>query len=131
MPDLNDRVRDRLRTEKAARKLSERDIAGLLQWSQPKVAQKLSGRTPMTLNEFEALCFALSLSPTEAVRDQGLEFCAEMTPTELRALEGLRRLPMNTRDAILHLIDARLRSALPERFARPMKKAVPRGHGRV
>jgi transcriptional regulator with XRE-family HTH domain len=119
--DFSQRVRDRLRDEKAARKLSEREIADLLQWTQSRVAQKLSGRTPITLNELEALCFALSLSPSEAVRDRGLEFCAEMTPTELRLLERLRKLEPATRDAILLLLDVKQKHHLPERFAKPLR----------
>jgi len=116
-PTLNDRVRDRLKTEKAKLGLSEQDLANWMQWSKPKVAQKLGGRTEITLNELDALCSALSVAPTEAVRDRGLEFCAEMTPTELRILERLRTLDAPTRDAILLLLDVKTKSHLPERFA--------------
>jgi len=125
--DLNTRARERLRDEKAKRKLSENDIAGMLQWTQSRVAQKLSGRTDITLNELEALCFALSLSPTEAVRDRGLEFVAEMTPTELRTLERLRQMAPADRDAFFHLVGAKAKATdAPERYARPIKKS----HGR-
>ena len=121
--DLNTRVRMRLRDEKAKLKFSEQDIAGMLRWSQPRVAQKLSGRTDITLNELEALAFALSISPSEAVRDRGLEFMAEMTPTELRVLERLRQMSPTDRDAFIHLLGAKARAADgPERFARPLKK---------
>lgn len=125
--DLNTRVRNRLRDEKAKLKLSETDIAGQLQWSQPRVAQKLTGRTPITLNELESLCFAMGISPSECVRDRGLEFMAEMTPTELRALEQLRRMSTNDRDAFFHLLGAKARANDgPERYATPPKKS----HGR-
>ena len=120
--DLNERARERIRVEKAARKLSERELADLLQWSQSKVAQKLSGRTPMTLDELDALCFAVGIAPSEAVRDHGLEFCSEMTPTELRTLQQLRRLPSITRDAIMHLVDVKTKTRAPERHARPLQK---------
>jgi len=116
-PTLNDRARERLKDEKAAQKVSERDLAGWLGWSQPKVAQKLGGRTEITLNELDALCQALAVAPTEVVRDRGLEFCAEMTPTELRILERLRTLDAPTRDAVLLLLDVKTKSHLPERFA--------------
>lgn len=115
---LNDRVRDTLRAEKARRRLSERDIANLIQWSQSRVAQKLSGRTPITLNELEGLCFALGISATEAVRDRGLEFVAEMTPTELRLLERIRQLTPDQRAAILQIlgvIQNDARRALPQK----------------
>jgi transcriptional regulator with XRE-family HTH domain len=122
--DFKERVRERLREEKASKGLSERDIADLIQWTQSKVAQKLSGRTPITLEELEALCFALSLSPTEAVRDRGLEFCSELTPTELRTLEKLRGLDPTTRAAFLQLLDVKVKVAQPERYATPVKNSV-------
>jgi transcriptional regulator with XRE-family HTH domain len=117
-PTLNERVRDRLKERKAEKKVSERDLARWMNWSQPKVAQKLGGRTEITLNELESLCFALDLAPTEAVRDRGLEFCAEMTPTELRILEQLRALDPPTRAAIFHLLNIKSSHHLPERFAK-------------
>ena len=120
---LNDRVRDRLRQEKATNKISEREIAELIQWTQSKVAQKLSGRTPITLDEMEALCFALSIPPTEAVRDPGLEFCADMTPTELRVLERIRHLDPTTRDAFFQLLSIRT-SSKPDRYAKLPKQVV-------
>lgn len=98
---LNERVRQRLREEAGKRKLSHRTLAAFLNWGQPKVTQKLTGRTPMTLNEFAALCFAVGLQPTEAVRDRGLEFSAEMTPTELRVLELFRQLPKAASEGLL------------------------------
>lgn len=104
---LNDRVRQRLKEEKTRRHLSERDLAGLLNWSQSRIAQKFGGRTPITLDELEALCFALSIQPTEAVRDRGVEFCAELAPTELRFLEVLRSLDATTRDGLYALLHIR------------------------
>lgn len=101
---MNDRVRERLREAAEKRDLSHRDLAGFLNWSHPKVSQKLTGRTAMTLDEFEALCFAVGLQPTEAVRDRGLEFVAEMTPTELRLLELVRQLPKHAHDGLLHFL---------------------------
>ena len=125
--DLNTRARLRLRDEKAKLGFSEQDIAGMIRWTQSRVAQKLSGRTDITLNELEALGFALSISPTEIVRDRGLEFVAEMTPTELRALEHLRKMSPVERDAFFHLIGAKAKATdAPDRYARPPKKS----HGR-
>ena len=119
---LSQRVRERLRDEKQRRHLSEREMAELIQWSQSKVAQKLGGRTPITLDELEALCFALNLSPAEAVRDRGLEFYAEMTPTELRVLERIRQLPPSIFEAVLTIIDVRSHTrAEPRRASKPKK----------
>lgn len=118
VPTLNDRVRERLRTEKDRLEMTELDIAGLIGWSQSKVAQKLRGRTPITLNELESLCFAFSMQPTEAVRDHGLEFVTEMTPTELRIFERLRKLSLEQRQAlmtILNVTPAEPKRALPKK----------------
>lgn len=101
---LNERARQRIREEAAKRKLSHRNMAGFLNWGFNKVTQKMTGRTPMTLNEFAALCFAVGIQPSEAVRDRGLEFCAEMTPTELRFLEHLRKLPKPAYEGLLHFL---------------------------
>lgn len=125
---LNDRVRERLRTEKDRLKLTERDIAGMINWGQSKVAQKLGGRTPITMNELESLCFAMSLAPTEAVRDPGLEFVTEMTPTELRMFERIRKMTADQRAALLVVLNVapvlEPRRALPKKAVQgPRKRA--------
>ncbi len=102
---LAQRVRRRIREELDRKKIVQTDIAGQLQWSQAKVAQKLNGRTPWTLDELEGLCFIAGISPVEAIRDRGMEFCAEMTPTELRMLEHFRKLAPTVRDAYLTLLN--------------------------
>ena len=118
---LNDRVRFRLKDEKVLLKLSERDLAGIMAWSQSKVAQKLNGRTPITLDELEAFCFALSILPSEAVRDRGMEFSAEMTPSELRLLEHFRHESEAMREAVATILRVRLKSgAKPDRYAGPL-----------
>lgn len=114
---LNERVLERLRTEIARRKTSQRDIAGFVDWTQSKVAQKMNGRTPITLDELESLCFAVGLSPVEAVRDHGLEFCAEMKPSELRILERIRQLDHATLEAITHLLRVAPNTRIEERRA--------------
>ena len=125
---LNERVRQQLREAKARRGLSERDISGFLNWSQSKVAYKFSGRTPITLDELEALCFALGTTPTEVVRDRGLEFCAEMTPTELRILELIRRLPKPAFDGLLTFLNVPRRpsadSSVESRGATPKRSSI-------
>lgn len=127
MPTLNDRVRERLRVEKDRLEMTELDIAGIVGWGQSKVAQKLRGRTPITLNELESLCFAFSLAPSEAVRDHGMEFVAEMTPTELRIHERIRKLSADQRQAIMTILNISAVSE-PRRATPPPKKRGPRGH---
>lgn len=105
---LNDRARARLKEQKTHLGFSERDLAGMLGWSQARVAQKFCGRTPITLNELDAFCTVLNLSPTEVVRDPGLEFVADLTPTELRLLERVRQLPPVLRESVLNLLEIRV-----------------------
>ncbi len=107
MDDLNTRVRFRLREEKARKSLTDRDIADSLGWSQARVTQKLTGRTPITLQDLEALCLAIGLSPLETLRDRGLDFVAELTPTEFRMLERIRAATPEFRIALQTLIEAR------------------------
>lgn len=124
---LADRTRHRVREELDRRGIVQRDIAGQLKWSQAKVAQKLGGRTPWTLEELDALCFIAGLNPTEAVRDRGVEFCAEMTPTEMRFLEIFRKASQADRDAVTQLLTGRSKLMAEERRAMlPAKKAVKR-----
>lgn len=125
---LPDRVIERLKDEKAAKDFSERDLAGMLQWSQSKVAQKLSGRTPITLEELEALCVTLGLAPTEAVRDRGVEFCAELTPLELRMIERLRRLPAHQKEALMTIATTMLQIHASDLEPRGATKRKPFGH---
>lgn len=126
---LNSRVRQRLREEMNKNDLSQQSVADLLRWTQSRVAQKLTGRTPITVDELEALCFAIGISPTEMVRDRGVEFCAEMSPTELRCLENLRTIPADERDAIYVLLRAKTTEI--QRHARPLpEKKIPKGRGR-
>jgi transcriptional regulator with XRE-family HTH domain len=120
--DMAERVRRRLREEMDRRDLSQQDVADLITWTQSKVAQKLTGRTPITLDELEALCFGVSITPVEAVRDHGLEFVADLTPTELRLLQRLRQLPRHELDAVMTLIHLKPQTSAPERHAGPLKK---------
>lgn len=117
---LATRVRKRIREELDRLGVAQADIAGQLKWSQSKVAQKLTGRTPWTIEELDALCFIAGIPPTEAVRDRGLEFCAEMTPTELRLLERIRQLPHADKDAIMRLLAVANNTRPEERRAAPV-----------
>jgi len=110
--------------------LSQQEVADLLKWTQSKVAQKLTGRTPITLEELEALAFAVSLSPTEVVRDTGLEFCAEMTPTELRVLELFRTLPTVTRDHFFGVLAFQTRTLIESKGITKAKPIIPKGRAK-
>jgi transcriptional regulator with XRE-family HTH domain len=114
----------RVRAEMARKKMSQRDVAGILDWSQSRVSKNLNERIELGVNDLGDLCFAVGISLTEAVRDQGLEFCAELTPTEVRVLEGLRHIPQGLSDYIvgfiLHLSGTAKHR--PERHAGPLDK---------
>jgi transcriptional regulator with XRE-family HTH domain len=132
MATLSDRIRERLRAEMAARHLSQRDVAGIAGWSQSRVAKLMTGRVEMGVDDLEGLCFALDLSLTEVVRDPGLEFCADLTPTELRLLEQYRKQSEPMKTAITEILQVRAKGGLPQRYAgsKPTayKVGKPRGH---
>ena len=112
----------RIREEMARKHLSQRDVAGIMGWTQSRLSKYLSGRIQPGVNELADLCFGVGISLVEAVRDHGLEFCADMTPTELRLLEQFRLLPQNAQDAILTLLHVQRKTSAPERHAGPLKK---------
>ena len=121
------KVRERLLSEMKARELSQTDIAGLLGWSQPRVSKVLHGRVELNVDDLAQLCFAVGISMTEAVRDQGMEFCAEMTPTEFRTFERMRQLHPTVLDAIMTLLDVKGTTRAQERrAAAPRPKRGPR-----
>lgn len=127
MATLNDRVRERLRDEKDRLKLTREDLGTFCKWTPTKVSQKLNGVSPITVDEMEAFCFAMNLQPTEVVRDRGLEFVAEMTPTELRLLEIIRALPRQAFDGLLHFLQvqqgAEKRQSVKKRLTKTDKRA--------
>lgn len=112
MSELEERVRLRIREEMTRKNLSQRDVSGILGgpgkgWSQSRVGKLLTGNVGMGVSDMEALCFAIGLPVVEAVRDLGMEFFAEMTPTELRTLERIRQLTEPDRAAYLHLLSVK------------------------
>lgn len=117
---LADRLRARIREEMAARAIQQRDVAGITGWSQSKVAKILQNQMVLTVDILEGFAFALNLSPVELVRDRGYEFCAELTPTELRILQVMRDRPTDAA-AIQQL----LRAADKNPGSRPSRRLLP------
>lgn len=113
-------ARQRIREEMERQKLSQREVADLLQWSQSRVGKILIGRVGLDVDDLEALCFAVGISLTEAVRDRGFEFCAEMTPTELRLLERIRQLPQEDVDALMRLLAVNTKTRPQQRGSAPV-----------
>lgn len=128
MPRLSEQVRLRLREEMTRLDMSQRDVAGILDWSQSRVAHLLTGRVEMTVDDLAEFTQAVGIRPTEAVRDHGLEFCADMTPTELRFVERIRQLDQASRDAIMQILDVKTKTRSQERRALPTK-AVRKKNG--
>lgn len=110
MPTTSQRVRDRLREELKARDITQRELADALSkqtrefWTQSKVAKVLGGHVELKVDDADAIAKVAGIFLTEAVRDRGLEFYAEMTPTELRILERLRQRP-NVLHGIMAILD--------------------------
>ncbi len=127
MARLSEQVRLRLREEMARKEMSQRDVAGILDWSQSKIAHILNGRVELTVDDLAAFAFGLNLSVVETVRDPGMEFCADMTPTELRMFERMRQLHPTVLDAIMTLLDVKGTTKPQERrAAQPRAKRGPR-----
>lgn len=93
---VSDRIRARLRDALADRKLSQRAISDRLQkftgetWSQPRVGKILNGRVELKIEDLALLAGLAGISLVELVREQGREFVADLTPTELRIVNALR-----------------------------------------
>ena len=122
-----DRARARIREEMARRNLSQRDIAARLKWNESRVSKLMSGRTDLTVNDLEGLCSAIGLAMTEVVRDHGFEFCAEMTPTELRFLERYRQITAQERDALMTLFGVTQSTRSEKRGITKSKPLIPKG----
>lgn len=119
---MSDRARRRIREEMTRRNLSQTDVADLLVWKQSRLSKVMNGRTALGVDELAEVCFAVGLAITEAVRDHGLEFCAEMTPTELRFLERIRQLSPIDRDAFMQVLDVKSKTRAQDRRAVPLTK---------
>ena len=123
MASRSEDARFRLKEEMKRQRLVQRDLAGLVNWSQSKVAKVLGGHVVLSVEDLCTLCFALNISVVEVLRDKGMEFCADMTPTELRIHERIRGLPSDMQMAVmkvLHITEAEPRRALPKPQKRKM-----------
>lgn len=121
---LSRRALTRIKAEMATKHLNQTELGGILEWSQSKMSKVLNGRVELTVDDLDALCFGVGLSPVETVRDHGLQFCAELKPTELRLLERFRQLPPYVRDAIMELLNVRGTTRLEERRAVPRQAKI-------
>lgn len=117
-----ERARARLLAEFERSELTQKDLATFAGWKQPKISKVMNGHTELTVNDLAALCSALGMSLVEAVRDHGLEFCAEMTSTQLRLHERIKQLPQHEIDAVITLLDMKRQTKPEPRRAAPPRK---------
>lgn len=124
------RARARLNEEIKRGTVTQTDVSVFAGWSQSKVSKLLHGQLDISVDDLDVICTALGLSIVEAVRDHGLEFCAEMTPTELRLLERIRQLAPDQRAALMTILDVKAHTKIQERRALPKKpKPAKMAHG--
>ena len=92
-----ERVRQMVIALMDERKFSQRDFAERMGRSQPWVAKVIrgprKGGQDVRLEDLDDLALALGVTSVELVRDHGLEFVAELTPSEMRVLQQFRKLP--------------------------------------
>lgn len=106
---VSDRVRQRLKDAMADLDMSQRELSEVLSsqtqetWSQSRVLKVLNGHVELRVEDVNAIAGVVGISLCEAVRDPGMEFYAEMTPTELRLFQVLRRKPSQL-DAMMTLL---------------------------
>jgi len=101
---IAERVVMRIREEMTERHISQRDIAETLKCSQGRVAKILNGGVNLRVNDVGVLAEAVGITVVEALRDRGLEFFAELTPSEVRILDRLRRRPPDVLQAVAMLL---------------------------
>lgn len=114
------RAVQRIREEMAERHVSQRDLATDLKCSQGKIAKMLNGGVHLRINDVDRLAAAVGLRLSEVVRDRGLEFYAEMTPSELRLLERLRQRPQALH-GLLQFLETGSESRPPRTSDRPTR----------
>jgi transcriptional regulator with XRE-family HTH domain len=125
MATLAENARTRIREEMDRRKITVQELGQMLGWSKSRVGHLLTGNTVLGVDELAALCFAIGLSPVEAIRDRGLEFMAEMTPTLFRIMERLKQLPA-VQAGLMEVLDVKAHTAPSSRHAAPSGPHSPR-----
>ncbi len=82
------------------KKITQPDLAGMLSCSQSKVSKILTSAALLKVDTLGDLCQMVGIRVTEAVRDSGLEFVAEMTPTELRIFQHVQGMSERERHGL-------------------------------
>ena len=126
-----ERIRLRLREELDARDISQRDLAdalsrkGLEIWTQSRVGKILTGRVALCVDDVEAFANALGLDLVEVVRDRGREFCADLTPSQMKLITIVRDNGLE--DSFIEILERKPRSPVAPGITRDPNRRRPGG----
>lgn len=87
------RVRERMRAWMETTQVGQREFAGDLQKSQVWLQKVLTGENHVRLKDLDEVAHAMRTTSSELVRSKEDRYQLELTPTEVRILEKLRRRP--------------------------------------
>lgn len=114
-----ERVRERMRRWMELTRLPQMEVARELGKTQPWLDKILQGKNYVRLRDLDQIAAAMRTTASELVRDESEHYTLELTPTELRFVEQLRRRPELV-EAIATLMRAmRPPSRVPDSSAGP------------
>lgn len=117
-----DRVRERMRQWLEMADLTQDEFAASMSKTQEWLAAILKGKNDPRLRDLDLIADAMRTSASELVRATSDRYQLELTPTEVRILEKLRRKP-DTLKGLLLLLDVGPGSA-QERISVPNNGTV-------
>jgi transcriptional regulator with XRE-family HTH domain len=91
--DPAERVRQRLSDWMEVAGLTQREFAGELHRSQPWLDKILTGENAVRLKDLDDIATKMRTTAADLVREPSERRVVELTPTELRLIERLRRKP--------------------------------------
>lgn len=88
-----DRVRERIRRWLTVTKLTQRDFSASVKKSQVWLQKVLRSENEVRLADLDVVAQAMRTTAAELVREEDERYQLELTPTEVRVIEQLRRRP--------------------------------------
>lgn len=107
-----ERARERLRHHLERDVWTQREFAQKVGKSQPWLVKILSGENSLRLDDLDIIALALRIPPAELIREAENEI-VEVTPSELRALRGIRALESEQVTHLLAIIDMAVGQVAP------------------
>lgn len=101
---LSERALRRIREEMRAKRISQPDLASMMGTHQSWISKLMTGFADLKLDTLAEICLHLGLPVSEVIRDQGMEWYAEMTPTEKRVFDAYRALTPDEKDLFERLL---------------------------